>query len=276
MPKLNRAQLLAYSAPMPPLVDQIRITETLVECMAITETARVAARARLEAVTALPSAFLRQVFGSAATLAASPLAPARPLHAGWHWYRLTDVARLATGHTPSRYRPEYWKGSIPWLQLADIRALDCHEAQCTSEYTNELGLANSASVLLPEGTVCMSRTASVGFFTIMGRPMATSQDFVNWVCGDKLDPWFLMYLMAANRRRLRDLGSGAVHQTIYFPTVQSFSVCVPPVAEQRRLATLLRERIQAAEAARTGAEAELETINALPAALLRRAFAGEL
>ncbi len=273
---LRSEDMLAYALPLPALVEQRRIAAVLNEQMAAVDRARAAAQARLEAVNALPAALLREVFGDLPTIAASPVTPATPVKPGWSWHRLTDVARLATGHTPSRYHPEYWQGMVPWLQLADIRALDGHEAQDTSEHTNELGIANSAAVLLPTGTVCMSRTASVGFFTVMGRPMATSQDFVNWVCSDALDPWFLMYLMIANRTRIRGLGSGAVHQTIYFPTVQAFSVCVPAIGDQRRLAAMLQERMAVVATARAAAETELATINALPAALLRRAFNGEV
>ena len=39
---------------------------------------------------------------------------------------------------------------------------------------------------------------------------------------------------------------------------------------------MLREQMAAAEKARAAAEDELNTMNALPSALLRRAFAGEL
>lgn len=99
--------------------------------------------------------------------------------AGWRWLRLTDLARLETGHTPSRSHPEWWGGPIPWISLADVRELDGKVAQDTIEHTNEEGIANSSARPLPEGTVVLSRTASVGFVTIMGRPMATSQDFVN-------------------------------------------------------------------------------------------------
>ncbi|MCC6697176.1 MAG: restriction endonuclease subunit S [Candidatus Hydrogenedentes bacterium] len=268
-------KLLNLEMPLPPLPEQRRIAEVLREQMAAVDKARAAAQARLEAVRALPAAFLRQVFGDEPAFAASPVTPDRPVQAGWTWHRLTDIARLATGHTPSRYHPEYWKGDIPWLQLADIRELDGQEAQDTSEHTNILGLENSAAVLLPKGTVCLSRTASVGFFAIMGRPMATSQDFVNWVCSDNLDPWFLMYLLIANRKRIRDLGSGAVHHTIYFPTVQSFSVCAPPIKEQRRIAGFLRDALAGVEKARVAADEELRAINALPAALLHRAFRGK-
>jgi len=51
--------------------------------------------------------------------------------------------------------------------------------------------------LLPKGTVCLSRTASVGYVLQMGKPMTTSQDFVNWVCSDALNPEFLMFAIMA-------------------------------------------------------------------------------
>jgi hypothetical protein len=60
------------------------------------------------------------------------------------------------------------------------------------------------------------------------------------------------------------------------PTVEAFSVCMPSLEEQRRISMVLDERIAAAERLRVLAEAELASLNALPAAILRGAFAGEL
>ncbi len=51
---------------------------------------------------------------------------------------------------------------------------------------------------------------------------------------------------------------------------------LPPLSEQKRIAAILRDRMAAVDQARAAAEAELETINALPAALLRQAFDGQL
>jgi len=51
---------------------------------------------------------------------------------------------------------------------------------------------------------------------------------------------------------------------------------LPPLPEQQRIAMILREQMAAVEKARAAAEAELAAINALPAALLRRAFNGEI
>jgi type I restriction enzyme S subunit len=199
------------------------------------------------------------------------LAANRSIH-GWTWYPLNKMARLESGHTPSRRRPEWWGGDVPWLALTDIRKLHGKHAYETAEKTNSAGLANSAARLLPAGTVCLSRTASVGFVTILGKSMATSQDFCNWICGPELDPEFLMYAFMASQDYLRELGSGAVHKTIYMPTIEQFHVCAPMIDEQRHIARVLRERLDAAEALNDGLKARLAEIEQLPSRLLAAAF----
>lgn len=199
-----------------------------------------------------------------------------PAPRGWRWVLLTDVARLETGHTPSRNHPEWWGGDIPWIALPDIRALHGREAMQTSEYTNEAGIENSSARVLPAGTVVLSRTASVGFVTVMGRPMATSQDFVNWVCGPDLEPWFLTHLLIAAQDYIRSLSSGAVHKTVYMPTAKAFHVCIPPRSLQERIVVDLRHKLSLAEKSKKLAEELASAIQKLPAALLRQAFRGEL
>jgi hypothetical protein len=60
------------------------------------------------------------------------------------------------------------------------------------------------------------------------------------------------------------------------PTRSPSRIPLAPLGEQRRVAVLLRDQMATVERARKAAGGELATINALPAALLRRAFAGEL
>ncbi|MCC7180420.1 MAG: restriction endonuclease subunit S [Acidobacteria bacterium] len=159
--------------------------------------------------------------------------------AGWRWIALSDIAQLESGHTPSRRRPDYWDGDIPWISIKD--AVDNHGRTVfgTHEYVSAEGLDNSSARLLPEGTVCLSRTASVGYVVVMGRPMATSQDFVNWVCGPDLDPAFLKYVLLAEREALLRFASGTTHQTIYYPEAKAFHLCLPQLDEQKRIVTVL-------------------------------------
>jgi len=158
-----------------------------------------------------------------------------PAPKGWQWAPLTEIATLGTGHTPSRKHPEYWDGNIPWIGIKDAREHHGQVINETLQQVTQAGLDNSASRLLPERTVCLSRTASIGYSLIMGRPMATSQDFVNWRCSDALDPEFLMWLFIAEKKSLVKFGKGTTHKTIYFPEVKALHVCLPPLAEQRRI-----------------------------------------
>ncbi|MBX7494259.1 restriction endonuclease subunit S [Qipengyuania sp. 6B39] len=165
--------------------------------------------------------------------------PGLPAAPGWSWKRLSSLARLESGHTPSRRVSEYWGGDVPWLGIKDATGNHGREIFETNEYTNALGIANSSARICPAGTVCLSRTASVGYVIKMGRPMATSQDFVNWVCSDELNPDFLKYALLSETRALRMFAVGSVHPTIYFPEVKAFHICLPSRDVQDAIADTL-------------------------------------
>jgi type I restriction enzyme, S subunit len=260
--------------PIPPLDEQRRIASRLNEQLAAVESARQAAEEQLQAAQELPSAYFSEAFQGITPLSASVQHDKAPK--GWSWKKLTTIARLESGHTPSRYHAEWWGGSIPWIALPDIRALDGKVAYETSEYTNEHGIANSSARILPPGTVCISRTASVGFVTIMGREMSTSQDFFDWVCGPEIDPFFLMYLFLASRDYFRSISSGAIHKTVYMPTAKVLEVCIPLIDEQKRVVSFLKEKLFSSEELVTDLQSQLDEINRLPASLLREAFAADL
>jgi type I restriction enzyme S subunit len=223
--------------PLPPLEEQRRIAEILDKAASITD-----AQARaLELRGAMRESLFEDAFCLRGRSAVTIGADLPSSENGWEWKLLTDVARLATGHTPDRGNGHYWGGDIPWITLGDIRDLDGCHAYATKEMTTPEGITNSSAVLLPEGTVCFSRTASVGFSAIMGREMCTSQDFVNWVCGPDLLPEYLMHALISSRSRLRGLSTGSTHKTIYFSTVEQFKVLVPPLAIQELFCEKVRK-----------------------------------
>ena len=265
---LPLVRLERLDVPLPPLDEQRRIAARLRDRLA--ETAQLDSGTRLRA-NELERLRVR-AYGVAFPTLPLSVRPDPQAPSGWAWHSLGSLARLESGHTPSRSRPDWWGGDIPWIALPDIRALDGRHAFETLERTNPEGIAHSAARVLPAGTVVLSRTASVGFVTILGRPMATSQDFVNWVCGPGLDPEFLMHLFIRSRERFRSLSAGAVHKTVYFPTAQALHVCVPPVEEQRRIAGRLGEQLGEIDRAKAALQAQRLAIHSLTAALLRDVF----
>lgn len=267
----QRRKLVELTIPLPPLSEQRRIADAIDAAMAEAEAAARAIQEQRDDLERLEFRIFETAFP------VPPLAlDANDAPKGWTWHVLTDVARLESGHTPSRRHPEWWGGDTPWIALPDIRALDGATGCETAEAINEGGLANSSARLLPAGTVCLSRTASVGFVTVMGRPMATSQDFVNWVCGERLNPWFLAYTLIASRCWLRRLASGAIHKTIYMPTLKALRICIPSLEAQKRIVFHI-ERCRAEIAAgRSAMAAQKAAADMLPSAILTAAFRGEL
>ena len=81
-----------------------------------------------------------------------------------------------------------------------------------------------------------------------------------------------MYAFMASKENLSELGSGAVHKTIYMPTIKSFQVCAPGIEEQRRIARVLRDRLAAAEALTKHLRERQAEIQRLPQRLLAAAF----
>ena len=156
----------------------------------------------------------------------------------WELVTLATVARLESGHTPSREKPEYWAGNIPWLSLADTDTLDHLEVYGSSESITAKGIENSSARILPMGTVVFSRTATVGKATRMARPMATSQDFANWICGQRILPAYLVQVFRHMRREWQRLQEGSTHQTIYMPVFKKLQILLPALGEQEKIASI--------------------------------------
>ena len=106
--------------------------------------------------------------------------------------------------------------------------------------------------------------------------MATSQDFVNWVCSDQLDPRFLVNLLLAEGSNILKFASGTTHQTIYYPEVKAFHVCLPPLHEQKRIVTILDELSAETQRLEVIYRQNLDNLAELKQSFLQKAFSGEL
>ena len=166
----------------------------------------------------------------------------------WDVLQLRHTARLESGHTPSRSKPEYWVDcSIPWFTLADVWQVRSGEQKYvseTAEKVSQLGLENSSARLLPAGSVFLSRTASVGFAGIMEVDMATSQDFAVWTCSSELFNEYLYYVLRGMKPDFDRLMMGSTHKTIYMPDIEAIRIARPPLEEQRVIVEALSGQLR--------------------------------
>lgn len=194
---------------------------------------------------------------------------------GWSWTALQLLARQETGHTPSRQHPEYWDGDIGWLGIKDARIHHGSFIEKTIQRITLAGLESSSARILPSGTVCLSRTASVGYVTILGQPMATSQDFVTWTCSPALLPKYLMYALMAEGKALKRFGRGSTHTTIYFPEIRAMNIALPPVREQHEIVAKLDRLLQQADNLKNQADRAIKAAEDLASKSITHAMSGK-
>jgi type I restriction enzyme S subunit len=87
---------------------------------------------------------------------------------------------------------------------------------------------------------------------------------------------YLSFLYQTGYWRERAGGASGSMKKITREQIQAQQIPVPNVVDQQHIAATLSEQVASAERARKAIEEELDAINKLPAALLSRAFAGEL
>ena len=202
--------------------------------------------------------------------------PKKNVPEGWVWTPLLRVARQETGHTPSRRKPEYWGGDQYWIGIVDARLHHGQKINDTLQKVTSEGLENSSARILPSETVCLSRTASVGYVCIMGKPMATSQDFATWSCTEALDSKFLMYAIIAEGSEIRRFGKGTTHTTIYFPEIRALHIALPSVTEQRTIVDLLEKKLQYVDLVLNDIDEQILRTETLRQSILKKAFTGQL
>jgi type I restriction enzyme S subunit len=195
----------------------------------------------------------------------------------WKWEKLIDIAKLESGHTPRKSEIEYWiNGDIPWISLQDIRAAHGKIISETKYMPNELGIRKSSARLLPKGTVCFCRDISVGYTTVMGKEMSTTQHFANWICGKSLNNMFLLYTFMAAKDFLIASGKGTTVGTIYMPALKELRILLPPLEEQQKIVNRVESLFAKADAIEQQYKTLKASIDTLPQALLHKAFKGEL
>nr|WMC95685.1 restriction endonuclease subunit S [Aminobacter aminovorans] len=244
MPRTHARSILSFEIAMPSLDEQRRIAEVLGsvdEAIVATEIVHAAAIRAQAATFAVFLASGNKVDGTAIEgWTTGKISGIEHLPVGWQIVRLVDVARLESGHTPDRKKSEYWDGGdIEWISLHDTQNLERTDIYRTEMQITQAGLDNSSARLLPIGTVCFSRTATVGKCVVMAKKMATSQDFANFVCSSKLNNRYLLHLMRWMQPVWKQLASGSTHKTIYMPTFKALQIILPPRDKQDQIVEVM-------------------------------------
>ena len=249
-PSLKQSTVEKVTIPLPPLSEQKHIAAILNEQMAAVEGAQAAAEAQLEAAKTLPAAYLRAVFNS-------------PEGRQWPRRPLGELVENFDGkRVPVKLDERRGKrGPYPYYGASGI-----------IDYVDEYLFEGEYLLVSEDGANLLLRSSPIAF-------KASGKFWVNNHAHvvqprDTVSLEYLLYFLAVTD--LKPYVTGAAQPKLTQEDMNSIPIPVAPMLEQQLIMARLSEQMTCAERTRKALEEQFDAINKLPAALLHRAFKGEL
>ena len=201
----------------------------------------------------------------------------RTLPDGWRWVRLGEVCETRIVTRDPRLEPD-----APFFYV-DITSVDNQKKRIAEPKKLTGAEAPSRARQIIQTSDVLVATTRPNLNAVAAVPselddQICSTGFCVLRAGENIDPGYLFVFAQCPDfvESLSDLVRGALYPAVTDKQVHAQFIPLPPLPEQRRIVAILNEQMEAVEKARAAAEAQLEAANLLPAALLRRAFNGEL
>lgn len=157
----------------------------------------------------------------------------------WHRSTLGEIARITSGGTPERSKPEYWGGDIPWVTTGEIQFNTITDS---AERITQAGLQNSSAKRFPSGTLLMAmygQGKTRGQVAKLGIEATTNQACAAIQLQDHYDTDFYFQYLSSQYEEIRGLGNAGTQKNLSGGILKGVSVPVPPHREQRRIAQIL-------------------------------------
>lgn len=164
----------------------------------------------------------------------------REIPLGWCDSSVLAVADILGGGTPTKKKPEFWGGNIPFFTPTDTNGTIFKFS--TADYITDAGLKGSSTKLFGKHTVFITARGSVGKLVLAGVDMAMNQSCYALRAKPGIGHVFLFFLAKELIHHLRVKSSGSVFDSIVsndialtklviprHDVIQQFSLVVGPI-----------------------------------------------
>ncbi|MDM1755805.1 restriction endonuclease subunit S [Acinetobacter towneri] len=153
----------------------------------------------------------------------------------WITAKLKEVAKVVTGKTPQTSNSEYYGGDIPFVSPADLNEGILSE---TKTYLTSSGADQVYRV--PKNTVLVSCIGNLGKLAITSKEVCFNQQINGLIFDEqKIFPKYGFYFAQTLKPQLEKASSSTTLPIINKSRFSDLEIKYPPLAEQRRIASIL-------------------------------------
>ena len=273
LPRISESMLAQFPVPLPPLEVQHRIVSYLDKNLA-----------RIDEVTEKLEEFLEDTKTKTENLLQAAVQghltkgwreQHHELEGEWKSTTLGEAFAWSSGGTPSRKKPEYYTGDIPWVKSGELQDGVIEE---TEEHITKEAIDESSAKLFPKGSVviAMYGDGTVGNVGILGVDAATNQAVAVARSTKHTFARYLFFYLRANRKRIIASGKGGAQRNISQQVIKALPYEQPPLAEQEEILRLIDLNLDAFSQASVLVQKALDALAANRKVLVSAVLAGEL
>ena len=190
----------------------------------------------------------------------------------WVWVRLGAIAEIVTGGTPSKKHPEYYGGNFPFYKPSDLdQGRLTYDA---SEYLSEEG--KKVSRIIPKNSTAVCCIGSIGKCGYLMCEGTTNQQINSAI--PKINSLCLYYYLCTENfvQNLFSMASATTIAIVNKSKMESCAFPLPPLSEQQRIVERIEELFAKLDEAKERLQEVVDSFAVRKAAILHRAFTGEL
>ncbi len=150
----------------------------------------------------------------------------------WPMVELGEVCDIVGGGTPSKSKKAYWEnGSVKWLSAKHIQ----NDQVVGYDLISENALKESATNLLPAGSVLLITRVSVGKMVLLKDDYAINQDATGLIPKEKLNSAYLFHVLHGISDNIVNDAQGVGVRGVTRSYVAKIKIPLPPIEVQERI-----------------------------------------
>ncbi|MBW6411012.1 restriction endonuclease subunit S [Clostridium weizhouense] len=271
-PNISQAIIKEYTIPLPTLKEQHRIVNRIENLFEKLDKAKELIEEARDGFEKRKAAILEKAFRGELT---NDYRMKNNMAYNWSLNKLKNVAKITSGGTPSRKRPEYFEGEIPWIKTGEIIWSHIYDSE---EHITQEAIDNSSAKLIPSGSVLVAmygQGLTRGRAAILLGEACTNQAVCALIPTEKIRARYLYYYFMKNYWNFRQLAKGGNQENLSGKVIGEFEIEIPSVEEQKEIVRILDKFLE--EESKIDELTQLEEqIELIKKSILAKAFRGEL